>query len=153
MKHIIILITLIGITSCGSKHIIQDTNIQLQDSITINKVDSTAIHNTKNEDLKIEENTATVVEENIIEEIKDSTTTTKRIIQRTIKQETGNSISSVIEEKVDTTYINKEKTQETKDEKAIQYINEEKKESNKIKYIFGIVLLVLIGYIIFKFKR
>ena len=156
MNKLIIFLTFISLLGCSAnKNIQMEQTTMVNDSTSINKIDSTSIQNFKNEEVKIDETVETVINEVITESVKDTTNNVviDRVINRQIKQTAGKAVSSNINEQSDTTYINKEKTLETKDNKAIQQYNENKKESNKIKYIFGIVLLVLIGYVIYKFKK
>lgn len=156
MKHILILILAFALVGCySSKQIATEHTTVNNDSTSVNLVDSTAIHSIVNDSMTVEENTTTTIQETITETVKDSTNNIviDRTIERKITQNSGKVISSVINEESDTTYINKEKTLETKDNKAIQQHNEDKKESNNLKYIFYISIVILIIYIIFKFKR
>ena len=156
MNKVMIFLTFILLLGCSSnKQIQMEQTTMLNDTTSMNRIDSTSIQNIKNDELKIDETVETVINEVITESVKDTTNNVviDRVINRQIKQTAGKTVSSNINEQSDTLYINKEKTLETKNEQAIQQYNEVKKESNKIKYIFGIVLMVLIGYVIYKFKK
>ena len=155
MKNIFILLLSFTLIGCNTtRHISNDTSIITNDSISIERMDSTSILSIVNDSITTVENTITTVEETITETVKDSTNNIviDRTIERKITQNSGKLISSVINEQSDTTYINKEKTLETKDETAIQRHNEEKSQSNTLMYIFYIILLIVILYVIRLFK-
>ena len=155
MKNTVILLAMFLLGCSSNKQIQLEQSMTVNDSLYIERIDSTSIHNVVNDALDYDENVETVIEEEINETVVDSSNDVviERRIRRTISQTSGKSISSEIEEKCDTISIIKEKTLDIKDNETIQLYNEDKKESNKLKYICWIVLMILIGYIIYKFKK
>lgn len=155
MKNTVILLAMFLLGCSSNKQIQLERSMTVNDSLYIERIDSTSIHNVVNDVLDYDENVETVIEEEINETVVDSSNDVviERRIRRTISQTSGKSISSEIEVIDDTTSIIEEKTLDIKDNETIQLYNEDKKESNKLKYICWIVLMILIGYIIYKFKK
>ena len=152
MKKTIILLAFIFV-ACGSSKYVEDNYIQTKDSTSTVVVDSTSIHNARNEDINLNEDINTTITETITETVTDTTNNIviNRVINRQIKQTAEKTVSSVIKEQNDTIHIKNETTQETKDNEVITTIDNEVKESNKLKYVFYILLVLLVGYIVIKF--
>lgn len=156
IAFIIVMTLVMMVLSCSSnRHIQLEQAVAVSDSVSVQTADSTTVHVERSENTNIAESVETIIEETITEVVKDTTNNVvvDRVIKRQIKQTTGKATTSTIVEKADTTIVGKEITQETRNVEATQSFEDTKKESGKLKYIFLIALVALVGYLVFKFKK
>lgn len=156
IAFLIAMMLVLMVLNCSTnRHIQLEQAVAVSDSVSVQTADSTAVHVERSENTNIAESVETIIEETITEVVKDTTdnVVVGRVIKRQIKQTAGKGTTNTIVEKADTTTVSKEITQETRSAEATQSFEETKKESSKLKYIFLIALVALIGYLVFKFKK